>query len=609
MKKSQKIIAFTTMILLIAIALSTIIPMTSVKVIAEEPKGSVTLNKVERKAEDGTENKPLNGVSFKIYKVDDDETNTSTPAESVAPLQTKVSGENGTDGQVVFGELEEGRYLIVEDTAPENVVQNGKVANFLIDIPYTELNNENNWNPVVNPKNNTVYGTIDLTKYSKDIDDNREPLEGVTFLLQKQVNGEWVDYVKEGTTESVKAVTDEEGKITVTGLPEGTFRFIEIDVGEANKGYILDSETGYEFTVSLNAEEMKTVVNPPSIEVDNQKPELEKTIEFIRTEESRNTYTDKVIEEDEEFYRSGNVGDKVGYAVKIYVPYLTIDRLNTYKVSDHMIKGLVNDKDYVVKGHKLEDNSEANLTENVEYKLIKSEDDNWEMEFDPELLKEYKELVIEYLTTITKDADTTKTGNKNVAKLVYSTSVLSDYKGDPVEEIVLEEDEEILVSTGGFKITKVAAENRNEKLAGAKFKLAISEANAKKGLFVKDKDGKDIEIVTDKDGIGSCQGLAYGEYYLVETEAPKYKTQENGQEVEKSFELLTKYEKIKVTAETSDVSVATIVNRRSTILPITGGTIVASVLVLTGIVLTISGAIINKRNKKMENDNNEIENK
>ena len=609
MKKSQKIIAFTTMILLIAIALSTIIPMTSVKVIAEEPKGSVTLNKVERKAEDGTENKPLNGVSFKIYKVDDDETNTSTPAESVAPLQTKVSGENGTDGQVVFGELEEGRYLIVEDTAPENVVQNGKVANFLIDIPYTELNNENNWNPVVNPKNNTVYGTIDLTKYSKDIDDNREPLEGVTFLLQKQVNGEWVDYVKEGTTESVKAVTDEEGKITVTGLPEGTFRFIEIDVGEANKGYILDSETGYEFTVSLNAEEMKTVVNPPSIEVDNQKPELEKTIEFIRTEESRNTYTDKVIEEDEEFYRSGNVGDKVGYAVKIYVPYLTIDRLNTYKVSDHMIKGLVNDKDYVVKGHKLEDNSEANLTENVEYKLIKSEDDNWEMEFDPELLKEYKELVIEYLTTITKDADTTKTGNKNVAKLVYSTSVLSDYKGDPVEEIVLEEDEEILVSTGGFKITKVAAENRNEKLAGAKFKLAISEANAKKGLFVKDKDGKDIEIVTDKDGIGSCQGLAYGEYYLVETEAPKYKTQENGQEVEKSFELLTKYEKIKVTAETSDVSVATIVNRRSTILPITGGTIVASVLVLTGIVLTISGAIINKRNNKMENDNNEIENK
>ena len=607
MKKSQKIIAFTTMIILIAIALSTIIPMNSVK--AADQKGSVTLNKVERKAEDGTENKPLNGVSFKIYKVDDNETNTSTPAESVTPLQTSVTGENGTDGQVVFGELDEGRYLIVEDSAPENVAQNGKVANFLIDIPYTELNNENNWNPVVNPKNNTVYGTIDLTKYSKDVDGNREPLEGVTFLLQKQVNGEWVDYVKEGTSEAVKAVTDEEGKITITGLPEGTFRFIEIDVGEANKGYILDSETGYEFTVSLDTNEMKTVVNPPSLEVDNQKPELEKTIEFIRTEESRNTYTDKVIEEDEDFYRSGNVGDKVGYAVKIYVPYLTIDRLNTYKVSDHMIKGLTNDKDYVVKGHKLADNSEEKLSENVEYKLVKSEDDNWEMEFDPELLKEYKDLVIEYITTISKDADTTRTGNKNIAKLVYSTSVLSDYKGDPVEEIVLEEDEEILVSTGGFKITKVAAENRNEKLAGAKFKLAISEANAKKGLFVKDKDGKDIEIVTDKDGIGSCQGLAYGDYYLVETEAPKYKTQENGKEVEKSFEILKKYEKITVTAETSDVSVATIVNRRSTVLPITGGTIVASVLVLTGIILTISGAVINKRNNKMENDNNEIENK
>ena len=607
MKKSQKIIAFTTMIILIAIALSTIIPMNSVK--AADQKGSVTLNKVERKAEDGTENKPLNGVNFKIYKVDDNETNTSTPAESVTPLQTSVTGENGTDGQVVFGELDEGRYLIVEDSAPENVAQNGKVANFLIDIPYTELNNENNWNPVVNPKNNTVYGTIDLTKYSKDVDGNREPLEGVTFLLQKQVNGEWVDYVKEGTSEAVKAVTDEEGKITITGLPEGTFRFIEIDVGEANKGYILDSETGYEFTVSLDTNEMKTVVNPPSLEVDNQKPELEKTIEFIRTEESRNTYTDKVIEEDEDFYRSGNVGDKVGYAVKIYVPYLTIDRLNTYKVSDHMIKGLTNDKDYVVKGHKLADDSEEKLSENVEYKLVKSEDDNWEMEFDTELLKEYKDLVIEYITTISKDADTTRTGNKNIAKLVYSTSVLSDYKGDPVEEIVLEEDEEILVSTGGFKITKVAAENRNEKLAGAKFKLAISEANAKKGLFVKDKDGKDIEIVTDKDGIGSCQGLAYGDYYLVETEAPKYKTQENGKEVEKSFEILKKYEKITVTAETSDVSVATIVNRRSTVLPITGGTIVASVLVLTGIILTISGAVINKRNNKMENDNNEIENK
>ena len=609
MKKSQKIIAFTTMIILIAIALSAIIPMASVNA-AADPKGSVTLNKVERKAEDGTENKPLNGVKFKIYKVDDDATNTSTPEETVTPLQTKVTGENGTDGQVVFGDLDEGRYLIVEDSAPENVTQNGKVANFLIDVPYTELNNQNNWNPVVNPKNNTVYGTIDLTKYNKDVrEEDKEPLEGVTFLLQRKVDDVWVDYIKEGTEEAVKAVTDEEGKITVTGLPEGTFRFVETDVGEANKGYILDCETGYEFTVSLNVEEMKSVVTPPSIEVGNQKPNLEKTIEFIRTEESRNTYTDKVIEKDEEFLRSGNVGDKVGFAVKIYVPYLTIDRLNTYKVSDQMMKGLVNDKDYVVKGHKLEDDTEEKLTQDIEYKIVVSEDDGWEIGFDPELLKEYKDIVIEYITTITKEADTTIKGNKNVAKLVYSTSVLSDYKGDEVEEITVEDEEEVLVTTGGFKITKVAAENKDEKLAGAKFKLAISEKNADKGLFVKDKDGKDIEIVTDKDGIGSCQGLAYGEYYLVETEAPKYKTQENGQEVEKSFEILNKYEKIKVTEETSDVSVATIVNRRSTILPITGGTIVATVLIVTGIILTISGAVINKRNQKMENDNNEIENK
>lgn len=92
-------------------------------------KGSLTITKYEKGAtgKEG-QNTPLKGVTFSIYKVADDET--STEIGSYTLTDEKTTGDNGT---VTFSNLDLGRYLVVEKSVPENVVE--KIANFLVDIP------------------------------------------------------------------------------------------------------------------------------------------------------------------------------------------------------------------------------------------------------------------------------------------------------------------------------------------------------------------------------------------------------------------------------------------------------------------------------------------
>ena len=152
-------------------------------------KGSITINKYE-----GSDtSKPLAGVEFTIYKVADLEQSSSNPVELKykslidgvnitrdtkyeennefakavnKAIQEKQLSEAGhsttnTSGQVRFGSLSLGIYLVVETDAPSQVVN--KTANFLVSVPMTnEAGDDWVYDITANPKNETVYGEITL---------------------------------------------------------------------------------------------------------------------------------------------------------------------------------------------------------------------------------------------------------------------------------------------------------------------------------------------------------------------------------------------------------------------------------------------------------------
>lgn len=589
--------------------------------------GSITIHKYEYNESGGeagtgettdvnkvpSDAKALEGAGFTIYKVADiddlakyynanpeslpsvDDYLTDGEINASKVLETKSEVKTDNAGIAKFDNLALGFYVVVETTTPDKVTT--PVKPFIVSVPMTTKDGDNWLYDVhVYPKNKTTYGGVTLEKTGKD----GTKLEGVTFILQKQNGSSWVNVTKnENTGDDLTLKTDKDGRITVEGLSQGKYRFIETDRG-TNNGYIMDGATVYEFTVTADGKivyDGKTE-NNIIITVKNEKPDM----------------TKQVKERDKDNWKQDadyNVGDMVPYKITIDVPS-NITNLKEFTLTDTPTN--LDDKEVSLQC----EGSDVDLNA---YSVAKEGEHGFKITFTTENMASYagKQIVVTYNAELlggAVGAVTTINGNQNTAKLEYSNKILpgQDDKDNPNRpenpDIKPGKDsieDSAVVYTFKLQILKKAEKADGTPLQDVEFDLykevsketinAITGAKAKNVGLDSEKYWLKINtdpLKTDENGEVSQSGLANGTYYLVETKTNKnynllkepvkvelnivYKTTTKTEWVtdENGVKTLVKNEITKTEfKEGSDTSTGThtetIINKKGFTLPITGG--------------------------------------
>ena len=586
--------------------------------------GSITIHKYEYNESGGeagtgettdvnkvpSDAKALEGAGFTIYKVADiddlakyynanpeslpsvDDYLTGGEINASKVLETKSEVKTDNAGIAKFDNLALGFYVVVETTTPDKVTT--PVKPFIVSVPMTTKDGDNWLYDVhVYPKNKTTYGGVTLEKTGKD----GTKLEGVTFILQKQNGSSWVNVTKnENTGDDLTLKTDKDGRITVEGLSQGKYRFIETDRG-TNNGYIMDGATVYEFTVTADGKivyDGKTE-NNIIITVKNEKPDM----------------TKQVKERDKDNWKQDadyNVGDMVPYKITIDVPS-NITNLKEFTLTDTPTN--LDDKEVSLQC----EGSDVDLNA---YSVAKEGEHGFKITFTTENMASYagKQIVVTYNAGLLGGAVTTINGNQNTAKLEYSNKILpgQDDKDNPNRpenpDIKPGKDsieDSAVVYTFKLQILKKAEKADGTPLQDVEFDLykevsketinAITGAKAKNVGLDSEKYWLKINtdpLKTDENGEVSQSGLANGTYYLVETKTnknynllkepvkvelnivyttttkPEWVTDENGVKTLVKNEI-TKTEFKEGSDTSTGTHTETIINKKGFTLPITGG--------------------------------------
>lgn len=536
-------------------------------------KGTLTINKYEGTDENTSNDKPLAGVEFTIWKVANIEQDTS-PSSNVGfkfvPVSTLTSltaedfksdktdadkytkeiydkvlaklnknkkVEDGTlDGAIKattkiddttgkasakFTDLDLGLYLVQETKAPSQIVN--KTANFLVSVPMTnEAGKAWNYDVVAEPKNAAVYAGINLIKKGTTIkaDGTLETvnLAGVTFVLQSRPTGseDSVTWTNVGSY-----TTESDGTINVNDLAPNDYRFIETGLGE-NNGYILNGKP-YEFTVQ-NDGKIKVGSKDPTdiatITADNEKPDLKKEVK------NGNTYENAA---------DASIGDMVEWKVSASVPS-NVDQLEKYSITDKMSSALTWVEAEAALNITYKSNGTPVNAETTDYTLIKPTDNqeggSWTIEFTEAGKTKLKtnnisSIEVTFKTKLNEKANIGSAGNLNDAQLDYSNAIYplvdSTNPNDgkkPGEDHIKDQAK---VYSFAIDMTKVDGNNTATKLEGVQFDLYKYSGTVTEPTESDLKgSGKKINItdlVTDINGKITVKGLENGNYYLVETKA------------------------------------------------------------------------------------------
>lgn len=509
--------------------------------------GSITIHKYEYNGQDkpdstgeasDVDNLPegataLKGATFSIYQVmkrdelrnyydgTDGKDNVTVDTylnekrDAIKPDQSysKVFATYTTDenGIASFTELPLGLYVVVETGTPDKVTS--PVKPFLVSVPMTKASSLNEWlyDIHVYPKNGTTYGEVKIVKTGRVGNGTENKLSGVTFTLEKwnETDGKWnLVTASDKDGKEFNLTTDTNGEISVSGLSQGKYRFIEQSI-EGNNTYIID-QTPIEFEVTKEGKiKYKDKESAGvSIPVINESPDVEKNV--IKDGEPK-TEADY------------SVGDKVPYQITVTVPE-NITKLTTFTVSD-------------TPNH-LKYNEDATLTCNgaavsADVYTIATEgedvpENGFKITFKPADMAEYagQKIIINYTATLLSTADQTGAGNRNDVSLVYSNNIGVDGDGNPTEGDKKEIHDSTFVYTFKVKVNKIA-DDTQKGLGNVEFDLykedesgtVTGDAAKALGLDPTKKWTKVNKepLKTDANGYVEQGGLANGEYYLVET--------------------------------------------------------------------------------------------
>lgn len=599
---------------------------------------------------------PLGGVTFKATKIADlssyygadakdlptlDQARTLAQSASASDIHTGITStnEDDTKGTVTFSNLPLGLYLVQEVSAPAQIT--GKVEDFLISVPMTTADGSDWLYDVhVFPKNSSTYASVTLQKKGKIGDGTETNLAGATFVLQKCTNPEaaadqrkWetVTANNKGDVLGTNGVltTGADGKITVSDLAPGSYRFVETGVPD-DTGYIMNGVDTREFEITddgkveINGTEVDTTNLP--ITIVNEKPDVDKEVK------DREDGTWGI---DSDY----NAGDTVPYRITVDVPQ-NIEKLVDFTLSDTM-----ENLTYVADSLKIYSDADMNneilAPGGVPSYTVDTTTADWSISFNSKsagtitsLLKDYagQKIYIYYEATLDEDAVVTEDGNPNTVKLEYSNQILPETDddgnpnppGDPDKDIITDQ---AIVYTFKIAVEKVDSKD-NKALAGVTFDLyrKLDDAATGNGVLTNPVNGltgkyekvNTSDLETDANGQINVSGLANGTYYLVETKTQDgYNLLKAPVEVELAVEYVTKSTTttIKttdgVTTTTTTVEnekfedangnngtiTTTVKNSKGFTLPVTGGmgTVLFSVI---GTALVAGAAVILMRSRK-----------
>lgn len=554
--------------------------------------GSITINKYDYKissndprdngespATDDKAQKPLDGAEFTIYQVEDSSwitnyyasnttlkdvtvdnyledgaiDNSKIKNNNVVTKTTGPSTENpGTNhGQAIFNDLPVGLYVVIETNTPPAVTS--PTDPFLVSIPMTSATDQTQWlyDVIVNPKNNTQYGSVKLQKKGQTGNSVITEMAGYTFKLEKYINDQWVaitNYPGNGKDNGGATIgdalkTDAKGEISIDGLTDGKYRFTE-ESGPDN-GYIIDKKTHYAFRINGGAVKQITgeteadtnydavPANGGTIVIFNYKPDLDKNV-------TKKGTTDVSTARDADY----SVGEQVPYQITVKVPK-NIKDLKSFNVTDTPTNlafiesslaitcdsvPLTKDTNYVVELT----HPDTNNNEVVGFKIDFKSDKEGFVGLDN---FGGKTITIEYKATLLKAASTGIDGNLNTAKLVYSNEIKPDSSegATPTEREI--HDSSIVYtfeiniikrkdSAKGDPIDNVAFDLYQEfdesAVPAGKTALNKDEADALKLPYSENKAWVKIGSATTQNGGKiSFKGLSNGNYKLVETKTIK----------------------------------------------------------------------------------------
>lgn len=491
-----------------------------------KPNSTGEENDVDKLPEGAT---ALKGATFSIYQVMDraalrnyyDGTDGQTKVtvdtylneteDAIKPDQSysKVFDTDTTDenGIASFTELPLGLYVVVETGTPDKVTS--PVKPFLVSVPMTKASSLNEWlyDIHVYPKNGTTYGEVKIVKTGRVGSGTPNKLSGVTFTLEKwnETDGKWnLVTASDKDGKEFNLTTDTNGEISVSGLSQGKYRFIEQSI-EGKNTYIID-QTPIEFEVNKKG---KIVYNGEtkaafSISVINESPDVEKNV--IKGDELK-TDTDY------------SIGDEVPYQITVTVPK-NITKLTTFTVSDtpnHLKYN--NNAVLTCNGAPVDEGVYTIATEGEGVPV-----NGFKITFTPSQMEKYagQKIIIKYTATLQSDADQTTAGNWNDVSLVYGSKIGVDGKEGGQKEI----HDSTFVYTFKVKVHKIA-DDTNKGLENVEFDLYKKDENGKVtgadakalGLDPNEKWTKvnEAPLKTNKEGYVEQGGLANGEYYLVET--------------------------------------------------------------------------------------------